>query len=59
MANTHEPAAPVVTDAAVAAVSKRQKARSFAIAGGLIFLVLLFYLITIFKLGGTVVNRSI
>jgi hypothetical protein len=35
----------------------RQKARSVAIAGGLIFLVLLFYLLTIFKMGAGVVNR--
>ncbi|MGL4635935.1 MAG: hypothetical protein ACRCWF_08145 [Beijerinckiaceae bacterium] len=38
--------------------NKRQRTRSIAIAGGLVFLVVLFYLITIFKLGGAVVNRS-
>ncbi|MGL4242203.1 MAG: hypothetical protein ACRCTI_13930 [Beijerinckiaceae bacterium] len=36
----------------------RQRARSIAIALGLVFLVVLFYLITIFKMGGSVLNRS-
>jgi hypothetical protein len=35
----------------------RQKARSVAIAVGLVFLVVLFYLLTIFKMGSGVVNR--
>ena len=38
------------------AAKKRQKARSFAIAMGLVFLIVLFYLITIFKLGGHLIK---
>jgi hypothetical protein len=37
----------------------RQRTRSIAIAFGLVFLVVIFYLITIFKMGGNVLNRSI
>jgi hypothetical protein len=37
----------------------RQRSRSIAIAIGLVFLVVLFYLITIFKMGGNVLNRSL
>lgn len=37
---------------------KRQKARSVAIALGLVVLIVLFYLITIFKMGASVLNRS-
>lgn len=37
----------------------RQRGRSIAIALGLMFLVVLFYLITIFKMGGNVLNRSL
>ena len=37
--------------------NSRQRARSLAIAGGLLFLVVLFYLLTIFKMGPGVVNR--
>jgi hypothetical protein len=37
----------------------RQKSRSVAIAIGLVVLVVLFYLITIFKMGGSVLNRSL
>jgi hypothetical protein len=47
-----KPTAPVIADS-----KSRQKARSLAIAGGLIFLVILFYLLTIFKMGAGVVNR--
>jgi hypothetical protein len=39
--------------------TKRRNARSIAIAGGLIFLVILFYLLTIFKMGAGVVNKSL
>jgi hypothetical protein len=39
--------------------ANRQRTRSVAIALGLVFLVVLFYLITIFKLGGAVLNRAI
>jgi hypothetical protein len=51
-----KPIAPIVTPAPIDSKS-RQKARSLAIAGGLIFLVILFYLLTIFKMGAGVVNR--
>jgi hypothetical protein len=37
----------------------RQRSRSIAIALGLVFLVVIFYLITIFKMGGNVLNRSL
>ncbi|MFZ4806003.1 MAG: hypothetical protein ACOYLQ_02010 [Hyphomicrobiaceae bacterium] len=36
----------------------RQRARSIAIAAALVFLVVLFYLATIFRLGGNVFNRA-
>ena len=36
----------------------RQRARSIAIAGALVLLVVLFYLATIFRLGGNVFNRA-
>jgi hypothetical protein len=38
---------------------KRQRARSMAIAGGLLLLVVFFYLITIFRMGGEVIKRSV
>jgi hypothetical protein len=37
----------------------RQRSRSIAIAWGLVALIVLFYLITIFKMGGSVVSRAI
>jgi len=37
---------------------RRQRARNIAIAVGLVGLIVLFYLITIFKLGGNVLNRA-
>jgi uncharacterized membrane protein len=37
----------------------RQRSRSVAIAVGLVFLVVLFYLITIFKMGGSILNRAL
>jgi hypothetical protein len=37
----------------------RQRSRSVAIAVGLVFLVALFYLITIFKMGGNVLGRAL
>lgn len=39
--------------------ARRQRARNLAIAAGLVLLIVLFYLITIFKLGGNVLNRPI
>ncbi len=38
---------------------KRQRSRNVAIALGLVVLIVLFYLITIFKLGGNVLNRAL
>jgi hypothetical protein len=37
----------------------RQKTRSLAIAGALVFLAVLFYLITIFKMGAGILNKGI
>jgi hypothetical protein len=57
-----KPEAPVAVDTintantVLDAAKKRQKARSFAIAMGLVFLIVLFYLITIFKLGGHLIK---
>jgi hypothetical protein len=48
-----------VPELALPVAGNRQKTRSVAIALGLVFLVVLFYLITIFKLGGAVLNRAI
>jgi hypothetical protein len=59
-----ESKAPVVVETANTSISpldaakKRQKARSFAIAMGLVFLIVLFYLITIFKLGGHLIKGA-
>jgi hypothetical protein len=61
---TLKPEAPAVVDTTSSASSfidaakKRQKARSFAIAMGLVFLIVLFYLITIFKLGGHLIKGA-
>ncbi|MGL5114301.1 MAG: hypothetical protein ACRC7G_12410 [Beijerinckiaceae bacterium] len=49
-----DPQPPVLSDTA----RKRQRARSVAIAFGLVALIALFYLITIFKMGASVLNRS-
>lgn len=49
-----------LTEAEVEALRvKRQKMRSIAIAVGLVLLVVLFYVATIVRLGGNVLNRSI
>jgi hypothetical protein len=37
----------------------RLRSRNIAVGCGLVFLIVLFYLITIFKMGGHVVSRSI
>ncbi len=37
----------------------RQRQRNIAIALGLVALIVLFYLITIFKMGGNVLNRAL
>jgi hypothetical protein len=61
---TLKPEAPAVVDTTSSASSlidaakKRQKARSFAIAMGLVFLIVLFYFITIFKLGGHLIKGA-
>jgi hypothetical protein len=47
------PAAPPADPAS------RQRSRSIAIALGLVALVVLFYLITIFKMGGSALNKGI
>jgi hypothetical protein len=49
------PRAPRLSDAA----AKRRRARSIAIALALGFLVLLFYAVTIAKLGPQVLNRAL
>lgn len=46
-------------DPSTIAGARKQRMRSLAIAIGLGFLVLLFYLATIVRLGGNVLNRSI
>jgi hypothetical protein len=38
---------------------KRQRARSLAIAGGLVLMAVFFYLITIFRMGGEIAKRSL
>jgi hypothetical protein len=55
-ANTpaNDPAAPVSE-----VLKRRQRARNMAIAGGLVLLCGLFYLITIFRLGGDVLKRAL
>jgi hypothetical protein len=50
-----DPQPPVLSETA----RRRQRARSIAIAVGLVALVVLFYLITIFKMGASVLNRSL
>jgi hypothetical protein len=37
----------------------RQRSRNTAIAWGLVFLIVLFYLITLFKMGGNVLNKGL
>lgn len=54
MAGTEAPKAPAPADPA-----SRQRSRSVAIAVGLVVLVVLFYLITIFKMGGNALNKGI
>ncbi|MDR4308516.1 hypothetical protein IHQ68_18000 [Chelatococcus sambhunathii] len=38
---------------------RRRRARNLAIAGALFGLVVLFYLLTVFKMGGNVANRPL
>jgi hypothetical protein len=45
--------------AASADPAARQRSRNIAIALGLVALIVLFYLITIFKMGGGVLNRAL
>jgi hypothetical protein len=47
------------TDASADTSAARQRSRSIAIAAGLVFMVVIFYLITIFKMGANVLNRSL
>jgi hypothetical protein len=37
----------------------RLRSRNIAVGCGLVFLIVLFYLITIFKMGGSVVSRAV
>lgn len=46
-------------DSSTVVGARKQRMRSLAIAIGLGFLVLLFYLATIVRLGGNVINRPI
>jgi hypothetical protein len=54
MADSDAPKTPAAADPA-----GRQKSRNMAIAIGLVVLVVLFYLITIFKMGGNALNKGI
>jgi len=45
-------------EAKIAAANSRLRTRNIAIACGLVFLIILFYLITIFKMGGAVLTRA-
>jgi hypothetical protein len=49
------PEPPVLTPEA----KRRQRNRNLAIAAGLVLLIVLFYLMTVFKLGGNVLNRGL
>ena len=50
----------VLPDAKILPDAKsRLRSRNIAVACGLVLLIVLFYLITIFKMGGHVVSRSI
>jgi hypothetical protein len=42
-----------------AELKRRQRMRSIAIAGGLVLMAILFYLITIFRMGGEIAKRSL
>jgi ferric-dicitrate binding protein FerR (iron transport regulator) len=55
--NTRKDAAPKAP--APVDPSARQRSRSIAIAVGLVGLVVLFYLITIFKMGGNALNKGL
>jgi uncharacterized membrane protein affecting hemolysin expression len=54
MAENNAPKTPASAD-----ISARQRSRNVAIAVCLVVLIVLFYLITIFKMGGNVLNRSL
>jgi hypothetical protein len=54
MADGNAPKTPAPADSAA-----RQKSRNTAIALGLVALIVLFYLITIFKMGGNALNKGI
>ena len=56
LANKPEPAV-LSPEARIAAANSRLRSRNIAIACGLVFLIILFYLITIFKMGGAVLTR--
>jgi amino acid permease len=49
---------PEKTEIANGATKTPQRSRNVAIAWGLVILIVLFYLITIFKMGGNVLKRT-
>ncbi len=54
---TTKPEPAILSPEARTAADIRLRARNIAIAFGLVFLIILFYLITIFKMGGAVLTR--
>ncbi len=46
-------------DALTPNAKNRLRSRNIAVGCGLVFLIVLFYLITIFKMGGHVVSRAV
>ena len=55
---TTKPDPAILSPEARIAANSRLRARNIAIACGLVFLIVLFYLITIFKMGGAVLTRT-
>jgi amino acid permease len=51
-------AEPEKTEITTGATKTPQRSRNVAIAWGLVILIVLFYLITIFKMGGNVLKRT-
>jgi len=54
---TTKPEPAILSPEARTAANSRLRARNIAIAFGLVFLIILFYLINIFKMGGAVLTR--
>ncbi len=61
MVSTEQPAPVAKAEAAVSVpdAKSRLRSRNVAIAWGLVILIALFYLITIFKMGGNVLKRAL